>query len=410
MFLLGPIYKSFSRTSSDFFRGGGGMLWWVVGSSAFMTTFTAWAFTAGAAKAYETGTSFLVIFACNIVALIFCYLFVVAKYRQMRIITVMEGVRRRLGKTSEQMLTWLLVVVKILYGGAMLYAIAIFMASVFNVPMPVMIIVLGTIITLMTVFGGSWSATAGDFVQMIVVVIITVIMGVLTLIKVGGVGAFLDQIPDRHLDWTLFDRLLLIAAATGLPLAVPLFLGIFFRRTPPWAGWSTMVAGFLPAAILGLLFKVDPFVQWLWRNPEMSTSDVIRMIWPATDLNAREIGDLKLAITTGVVAVICTGWFFLTMLFYRKDEKSYVDQVDEFFTDMATPVHAHELELGDHDNESRQSAVLGNLCLVYGAFILLLIFTPNEPSGRLIIFCCGAISAGIGLILKAPGERSRQIM
>ena len=182
------------------------MLWWVVGSSAFMTTFTAWAFTAGAAKAYETGTFFLVIFGCNILSLIFCYLFVVAKYRQMRIITVMEGVRRRFGKTSEQWLTWLLVVVKVLYGGAMLYAIAVFMSSVFNVPMHYMIIGLGAIITLMTVFGGSWSATAGDFVQMIVVVLITVTMGILTLVKVGGVRAFIDNIPERHLDWTLFDR------------------------------------------------------------------------------------------------------------------------------------------------------------------------------------------------------------
>jgi len=583
MFLLGPIYKSFSKTSSDFFRGGGGMLWWVVGSSAFMTTFTAWAFTGGAAKAYETGTFFLVIFACNILALIFCYFFVVAKYRQMRIITVMEGVRKRFGKTSEQMLTWLLVLVKVLYGGAMLYAIAIFMASVFNVPMPIMITVLGMIITLMTVFGGSWSATAGDFVQMIVVVIITVTMGILTLIKIGGIGAFVENIPSHHLDWTLFDRpgvilifiitlsinqliqmnsllegaarfifvkdarsakkailiqtaglillpliwiippmmaavwhpnmaeefpklnnaneaayvamaldllpaglfgllvcgifaatvtslnsqlnvvggsfvrniyiqvmrphasekeqitvgrvfmliygviwillglcfqqvkglelfdlLLLIAAATTLPLAAPLFLGIFFKKTPPWAGWSTMVAGFVPAAILTLLFKVNPVVQWLWRNPEMTTNDVIIMIWQTPDLNPREIGDLKLAITTGVVAAICTGWFFLTMLFYRKDEKPYVDQVDEFFTDMATPVQADEQQLGGHANEARQCKVLGNLCLVYGAFILLLIFVPNEPIGRLIIFCCGAIITGVGLILKALSKRSRE--
>jgi len=585
MFLLGPIYRSFSKTSSDFFRGGGGMLWWVVGSSAFMTTFTAWAFTGGAAKAYETGTFFLVIFVCNILALIFCYLFVVAKYRQMRIITVMEGVRKRLGKTSEQMLPWLLIVVKILYGGAMLYAIAIFMASVFDVPMPVMIIVLGTIVTLMTVLGGSWSATAGDFVQMIVVVIITVIMGVLTLVKVGGVGGFVEKIPSHHLDWTLFDRpavlvifiitlgvnqliqmnsllegaarfifvkdgrsakkavliqtaglillpliwivppmmaavwhpdmasefpklnnpneaayvamafdllpaglfgllvcgifaatvtslnsqlnvvggsfvrniyiqvirpqasekeqiavgrvfmliygviwillglcfqqvkglelfdlLLLIAAATTLPLTVPLFLGIFFKRTPPWAGWSTMVAGFVPASILALLFKVNPVVQWLWRDPEMTTNDVIMMIWRNPDLNPREIGDLKIAITTGVVAAVSMGWFFLTMLFYRKDEKPYIDQVDEFFTDMATPVQANELELGDHDNESRQCNVLGNLCLVYGVFIMLLIFIPNELSGRLIIFCCGAIIAGIGWILKTLSKRARNRM
>jgi solute:Na+ symporter, SSS family len=582
MFLLGPIYKSFSRTSSDFFRGGGGMLWWVVGSSAFMTTFTAWAFTGGAAKAYETGTFFLVIFALNVLSLIFCYFFVVAKYRQMRIITVMEGVRKRFGKTSEQMLTWLLVLVKVLYGGAMLYAIAIFMSSVFNVPMPYMIIGLGMIITLMTVFGGCWSATAGDFVQMIVVVIITVVMSVLTLIKVGGVGAFIDQIPPHHRNWTLFDRpnvlvvfiitlffnqciqmnsllegaarfifvkdgpsakkavliqmaglillpiiwivppmmaavwhpniadefpllknaseaayvamamdllpaglfgllvcgifaatvtslnsqlnviggsfvrniyiqvirpgapekeqitvgrifmliygviwillglgfqqvkglelfdlLLLIAAATVLPLTVPLFLGIFFKKTPPWAGWSTMVAGFVPAAILGLLFQFEGVVQWLWQNPEMTTAEVIRMIWRTPDLNAREIGDLKLAITTGVVAAVSVGWFFFSMLFYRKDEKPYVDQVDEFFHDMNTPIQPEEVELGGHSNEARQCAVLGNLCFGYGIFMLLLIFVPNETQGRLIILCCGAVITGIGLLLKAVGKRAR---
>jgi solute:Na+ symporter, SSS family len=583
MFMLGPIYKSFSKTSSDFFRGGGGMLWWVVGSSAFMTTFTAWAFTGGAAKAYTTGTFFLVIFACNIAALIFCYLFVVAKYRQMRIITVMEGVRKRYGKASEQSLTCLLILTKILYGGAMLYAIAVFMASVFSVPMPYMIIGLGAIITLMTVFGGSWSATAGDFVQMIVVLLITVIMGVLTLIKVGGVGKFIEQVPDRHFDWTQFDRpsilvvfiialcmnqliqmnslmegaarfifvkdaknakkailiqmvgmavlpfiwivppmmaavwhpdlaleypdlntaeeaayvamavdllpaglfgllvcaifaatvtslnsqlnivggsfvrnlyiqvirplapekeqilagrvfmlfygavwislglcfqqvkglelfdlLLLIAAATGLPLAVPLFLGIFFKKTPPWTGWSTMVAGFVPAAILGLLFKVEPVVQWLWRDPDMTTDEVIRIIWRASDLNPREIGDLKIAITTAMVALVCTGWFFLTMLFYRKDKKPYVDQVDDFFKEMATPIQPEERELDSHDNDSRQCVVLSNLCLIYGAFIFLLVFIPNEMTGRIIIFGCSAIVVGIGLFIKRLGRKYAQ--
>ena len=96
------------------------------------------------------------------------------------------------------------------------------------------------------------------------------------------------------------------------------------------------------------------------------------------------------------------------MLFYRKDEQPYVDQVDEFFTDMATPIRADEQELGEHDNESRQSKVLGNLCFGYGIFILLLIFVPNEPAGRLIIFCCGAFISGIGLILKSLSKRSQE--
>ncbi len=584
MFLLGPIYKNFSKTSSDFFRGGGGMLWWVVGSSAFMTTFTAWAFTGGAAKAYETGTFFLVLFACNLVALAFCYFFVVAKYRQMRIITVMEGVRKRFGKTSEQILTWLLILTRILYGGAALYTVAVFMVSVFNVPMPVLIIILGATITLMTVFGGSWSATAGDFVQMIVVAVITLTMGIMTLVKVGGIRGFIENIPPHHLDWTQFDRpwviiifvitlsinqliqmnsliegaaryifvkdahdakkailvqtagiialsliwlvppmmaavwhpdlaaeypslnnpneaayvamasdllpaglfgllvcgifaatvtslnsqlnivggsfvrniyiqvirpdasekqqiavgrifmliygvswillglcfqqvkglelfdlTLLMAASIGLPMAAPLFLGIFFKKTPPWTGWSTMLAGFVPAAILGLLFQVDGVAQWLWQNPDMNSDALVGVICRCGDLNPREIGDLKITITTGVVSVISVGWFFMTMLFYRKDEKPYVDQVDDFFKDMRTPIQVDEHELGVYENEARQSNVLGNLSLVYGGFITLLVLIPeNNLQGRLIIFCCGGVIVAIGMILKYFSKRSRK--
>ncbi len=581
MFLLGPIYKNFSKTSSDFFRGGGGMLWWVVGSSAFMTTFTAWAFTAGAAKAYETGTFYMLLFACNLVALIFCYFFVVAKYRQMRIITVMEGVRKRFGKTSEQILTWLLILTRILFGGAALYTIAVFMASVFDVEMWQLICILGATITLMTVFGGSWSATAGDFVQMIVVAVITVTMGIMSLVKVGGVGAFIKTIPSHHLDWTqfarpqviviflitlcinqsiqmnsliegaarfifvknakdakkaiivqtvgmvalsfiwiippmiaavwhpnmaaeypnlnnpneaayvamakdilptglmgllvcgifaatvtslnsqlnivggsfvrnvyiqvirpaaseseqikvgrifmliygatwillglcfqqveelqLFDLILLMAACIGLPLAAPLFLGIFFKKTPPWAGWSTMVAGFVPALIMSLLFKVETFVQWLWQDPAISTDKLVMMIWQTNDLNPREIGDLKIALTTAVVAFISTSWFFFTMLFYRQDEQPYVNEVEEFFNDMATPIQSNELDLGEQGSESRQCGTLGNLCFIYGIFILLLVFIPNAWSGRLIILCCGGLVTGIGLLLKVMANRA----
>ena len=56
MFLLGPIYKSFSKTAKGYFQAGGTMPWWVVGSSAFLTSFSVWSFTGGAAKAYETGS------------------------------------------------------------------------------------------------------------------------------------------------------------------------------------------------------------------------------------------------------------------------------------------------------------------------------------------------------------------
>ena len=62
-----------------------------------------------------------------------------------------------------------------------------------------------------------------------------------------------------------------------------------------------MVAGFIPAAILSPLFYFNPVVKWLWQDPDMKTDDVIRLIWPSAQLNVYEIGNLKIAIITGVV-------------------------------------------------------------------------------------------------------------
>jgi SSS family transporter len=208
MLSLGPIYKSFSKTASDFFRGGGGMLWWVVGASAFMTQFSAWSFTGGAAKAYETGTFFLVLFVCNTAAALFTLFFTAHRFRQMRVISAVEAIRNRFGDASEQIFTWLPLLFTILFGGVSLYTISVFMSGVFGANMTLIILVLGSVMIGMTLLGGSWAATAGDFVQMLVVLTITVIMAVLTLghEKIGGVSGLIEKMPAQHLDWTQFAR------------------------------------------------------------------------------------------------------------------------------------------------------------------------------------------------------------
>ncbi len=208
MLSLGPIYKSFSKTASDFFRGGGGMLWWVVGASAFMTQFSAWSFTGGAAKAYETGTFFLILFICNTASALVTLFFTAHRFRQMRVITAVEAIRNRFGNASEQIFTWLPLLFTVLFGGVSLYTISVFISGVFGANMQLIIWILGAVMIGMTLLGGSWAATAGDFVQMLVVLTITVIMAVLTLghEQIGGVSGLIAKMPEQHLDWTQFAR------------------------------------------------------------------------------------------------------------------------------------------------------------------------------------------------------------
>jgi hypothetical protein len=50
-------------------------------------------------------------------------------------------------------------------------------------------------------------------------------------------------------------------------------------------------------------------------------------------------------------------------------------------------------------NDAQQYRALGIMCLIYGAFILLLVLIPNPWQGRLwMMFCSGAL-LGVGALL-----------
>lgn len=592
MLALGPVYKSFSKTASDYFRGGGGMLWWVVGASAFMTTFSAWSFTGGAAKAYETGTFFLLLFLSNFAGLFVTYFITAKRYRQMRVITAIEAVRKRYCNTNEQFFTWAPLITKILFGGVSLYAIAVFMYGAFKgdleqlisqfightpegtVIMGTIIVMLGLTAIVMTLLGGSWAATAGDFVQMVMLLAITILMAVLCLWhpQVGGPTHLIEKLPANHLDWTLFDRpwviifffvfllinqtmqnnsmlegaakyvfvkdgrdakksvmvslvgflllspiwlipavtatiiypdlaqvypdlnnpnegayvamainllptgllglmvcaifaasmtslnsglnvvsgtfvrnfyirwvnqsasesrqilvgrlftlgygllwivvglvfaplrglklfdlIMIVAGAVGLPAAIPLFLGMFIKRTPRWSAWSTMLIGFATSLTM----------TYVCRTPELTRAFITGIFHPNMPFTNSEIGDLKIGLTYAIIGGICVGWYYLTMLFYKKEDAAYVKQVDEFFEEMNTPINTEEEHGPTYDNDARQYNVLGTLCLIYGGFVILLMLVPNAMKDRLLILLVGGIIALTGLVLRGIAKKIR---
>src|ERR1700743_641220 len=107
MLLIGWVCRRFISNTSDYCRGGGKVLWWMVGSSAFMLSFSAWTFTGAASKAYQDGAIVLTIYIGNAVGFLFHYLPCAARFRQMRVVTAMQAVRKRFGPANEQFFTWL---------------------------------------------------------------------------------------------------------------------------------------------------------------------------------------------------------------------------------------------------------------------------------------------------------------
>lgn len=588
---MGPAFRTFSRNANDFFRAGGTMIWWVAGSSVFMTGFTAWSFTGGAAKAYETGFFFLLLFACNVVAGLITYRFFAARFRQMRVITPVEAIRRRFGRINEQVYTWLPFPLGILYAGISLYILAIFTSAIFTeINIDFLIIVLGITVLVIATIGGAWAAHGSDFVQMLIFLIITLVMVFLTLRhpQVNGISHLLANLPSQHFDWTLFNRswviglfsgtllinqiiqgntlhgtagkfllvkdgsdakraalmsivamilctplwiipplastlvhpdlraeypnlkqpndaayiamaitvlpsgllgllicgifsatltsltaqlnwnagilirnfylpilnphasekkqvmlgkavtlfygiaiivtgllfsrfnqlklfdlILLLAASTGIPQAVPMCLGVLIKRAPSWSGWSTLLIG------LGLSL----YLRWIL-TPETIQS----LFHTTTPLNENEITNLNIALTTLVLFIACTGWFLGSIFvvgYFEKwqqtlssslnpssrsailsklvgwlvDSPQRRQEVEEFFRDMRTPVdHTHE-QGKTYESDSKQCRVLGSMSLAYGIFISGTAVIPNTPNGRIGLLCCGLVICAVGVTL-----------
>ncbi len=242
MLALGPVFKSFSRNSSDFFRGGGNMSWWIAAASIFMTGFSAWSYTGMSGKIFESGLFFLTLPIANFFANAFVVFFTAQKFRQMRVITGPEAVRNRFGSVNEQVIAWLPMPFNILFGGISLYTIAQFMSCVFvrelswandgpwhhffsslglDGSMAFLILVLTTVIVVMTMLGGSWAATAGDFVQMLILVGVSLVVVILILYSgdlggtgksIGGISGLIKKVaakpelvdPETFSRWWIF--------------------------------------------------------------------------------------------------------------------------------------------------------------------------------------------------------------
>ena len=204
MLSLGPIFKHFSKNDSDYFRGGAQMLWWMVGASAFMTQFSAWTFTGAASKAYQDGTLVALIFFANALGFFINFLWFAPRFRRMRLVTSIESVRERFGAANEQVFTWLQIPMSLVYASIWLNGLAVFSSAVFGLDIIRTIWVVGIVVSVLSVAGGSWAIVAGDFVQLLILMAVSIVTAVLVLAHadIGGLSGLIEKVPSHHFNWT----------------------------------------------------------------------------------------------------------------------------------------------------------------------------------------------------------------
>jgi Na+/proline symporter len=596
---VGIVFSRRNKNTSDYFRGGGIMPWWMAGVSAWMGSFSAWSFTGAAGKIYLNGPYTLLLFYSNVGAFLVIALFTCYQFRRMRSVTPLEAIRARYGATTQQFITWIRLPFLLFFGGMALNTVGVFMSGAFGVHLQYVIVALGLMVTFVSLVGGAFGVAASDFVQMFLVVTVTLVISAFALFQpsVGGCSGLLNQMPSRDFHWGEFARpefitfwflaltfnnlfywntmeqsakylmarsdsharkmalfplvgtlvgpllwmlpplvcsvvhpgglgqllptlehpeegaflvtardvlpkgmlgmlvagifgatlssldttvnqgvgilvrnfylpalnpncpekkLLIISklctAAFGIviikigliishqrssglfdlvnqmgvslwcPLAVPMCLGLFVKRTPPWSGWSTALAGL--AVSFGVLFglkpqavldpastKAIPHIQmWLESHLHITLPNIAGVVgWIpalAAPLKPEETTQAFLILTAFSVIAVGSVWYFFTSLFYEKSPADYRANLEEFFARLKRPIE--DLTAEQVKENTKVVGAIGVLCLIFGSFVLLMMLVPNEAVKRLGFLFSGGCFFIVGWLLRRVSRRHNE--
>jgi len=368
---IGYVCRRFIGNTSDYFRGGGKMLWWMAGTTAFMCQFSAWTFTGAASKAYEDGPLIMVLFFANALGFFFNAAFFAPRFRQMRVITSLQAVRARFGKASEQFFTWVQLPLGILYAAIWLNGLSVFISAAFNVDLATTIIVVGSVVLIMAVIGGSWAVAAGDFMQMLILMPVTVVAAFLAIHHVGGWSSFIDNLPRHHFNWTEASRshilyLWIIAIlikqfiSTNNMLEASRYLNVKDSSQARKAGLLGMV-----------LFLVGPLV---WFIPPMAASishpDLAQTFPQLTNPSEGAYVAMGLAtMPAGMIGLLLSGIFAATM----SSMDAGLNKNAGFFVK-----NFYHVVLRPHAKDSEQLVVSKVVTLVMGILVIVAALTFSQ--------------------------------
>ncbi len=190
LLVIGTQFAKLNQNLGDFVRAGARGSWWMVGTSICMSGISAFTFTGNASAAFTAGPSLLVIYAANLLGFALGGLFLGAWFRQTRAYTGADVIRARFGTVVEQFSIYTGLLLGPLGAAIQLWALGVFVSAVFGLPLIGTIIIVGVIVTLYSVTGGKWAVMATDVVQGIILYGITLMVGILALIHVGGITGF----------------------------------------------------------------------------------------------------------------------------------------------------------------------------------------------------------------------------
>ncbi|AUC79619.1 sodium:solute symporter [Nonlabens sp. MB-3u-79] len=197
--VLYGVYKTRGRQTSEEYIKGGDARWWTVGLSVMATQASAITFLSTPGQAYTDGMEFVQFyFGLPIAVIIICVTFIPI-YHRLKVYTAYEFLEKRFDLKTRSLASILFLIQRGLAAGITIYAPAIILSAVLDWELKYLNIIIGILVIIYTVSGGTKAVNVTQKQQMIV-------------IMAGMVTAFVlivTQLPDN----VTFDNALTMAGS-----------------------------------------------------------------------------------------------------------------------------------------------------------------------------------------------------
>ncbi|TRX51292.1 sodium:solute symporter [Fulvivirga sp. M361] len=222
-----------AKTMDSYLRGGDDNKWWAIGLSIMATQASAITFLSTPGQAYTDGMRFIQFYFGLPVAMIIISVFFLPIYYKLKVYTAYEYLESRFDVKTRMLAAFIFLIQRGLAAGITIYAPSIILSSLLGLRLFETNIIIGVLVIIYTVSGGTNAVTQTQKQQMAVMMGGMIVAGVLVVLSLPeGVGISealhiagkMDKLNVVNFEFDLSDRYNFWSGMTG---AVFLFLSYF---------------------------------------------------------------------------------------------------------------------------------------------------------------------------------------
>jgi SSS family transporter len=163
------VYKTRgSKNIESYLKGDNNMKWWTIGLSIMATQASAITFLSTPGQAYESGMGFIQFYFGLPIAMIILSIWVLPIYYKLKVYTAYEYLESRFDLKTRIFGAFLFLIQRGLAAGITIYAPAIILSSILGWPLVYTTVIIGSLVIIYTVSGGTKAVSQTQKHQMII--------------------------------------------------------------------------------------------------------------------------------------------------------------------------------------------------------------------------------------------------